>query len=207
MSPDGPKIVSPEEKLLKLIRGKGAPAAGEAPQAPPPARGPTGPTGPKTLLPSWWLTAVNTTLGALLGAEVIVWMVIATKPEPFVEIPVPSPQSSQETPATSGGSSSAEPLPSLVSAAARPLFQLVTAPSTPQESSKPSEEAKTLAARLTLLGIVAGDPAQAIIEDAQTKKTFFVTVGQPVVEGLIVRDIRENRVVLDLSGETIELSL
>ena len=206
MSPDGPKVASPEEKLLRLIRGKSAPVAGDASQAQPPAPGPIGRAGPKTFLPSWWLTALNTTLGTLLGAEAIVWMVIATKPEPVVEIPVPSPQSSQGTPETAGGSPS-EPLPSLVSAAARPLFQLVTPQSTPQESLKPSEEAKTLAARLTLLGIVAGEPAQAIIEDAQTKKTFFVTVGQPVVEGLIVRDIRENRVVLDLSGETIELSL
>jgi len=64
-----------------------------------------------------------------------------------------------------------------------------------------------LAARLTLVGIMAGDPAQAIIEDPQTQKAHFVTVGQHLIEGLIVEEIREDRVLLDLNGEKIELSL
>ena len=64
-----------------------------------------------------------------------------------------------------------------------------------------------MAARLTLMGIMAGNPGQAIIEDSQTKKTYFVTVGQGVVEGAVVEKILDNRIQLDLAGEKIELSL
>jgi type II secretory pathway component PulC len=64
-----------------------------------------------------------------------------------------------------------------------------------------------LVTRLTLSGIVAGDPAQAIIEDTETKKTYFVTAGQPVAEGAVLDQVESNRVILDLNGEKITLSL
>ena len=57
------------------------------------------------------------------------------------------------------------------------------------------------------MGIVAGEPAQAIIEDTQTNKTYFVTAGQAVVEGAVLDKVLDNRVILDLDGEKIELSL
>ena len=42
---------------------------------------------------------------------------------------------------------------------------------------------------------------------AATWGTFFVTVGQSVVDGLVVKEIHDNRVVLNLNGESVELSL
>jgi len=60
---------------------------------------------------------------------------------------------------------------------------------------------------LTLMGIVSGNPAQAIIEDAETKKTYFVTPGQMVVDGAVLERVLDNRVVLDLNGEKIDLTL
>lgn len=57
------------------------------------------------------------------------------------------------------------------------------------------------------MGIVSGNPGQAIIEDSQTKKTHFVTVGQVVVEGAVVEQVLDHHVILDLDGEKIDLTL
>jgi hypothetical protein len=61
--------------------------------------------------------------------------------------------------------------------------------------------------RLSVLGIMAGSVPQAVLEDTQTKKTYVVTIGQRILDGLLVNDIQDGRVILDLQGETIELSL
>ena len=71
----------------------------------------------------------------------------------------------------------------------------------------PSGSANLLSSRLTLMGIVSGEPAQAIIADSQTQKTYFVSVGQPVAEGAMLEQILDNRVILNYSGEKIELTL
>ena len=99
-----------------------------------------------------------------------------------------------------------EPAPSIASAAAaRPLF---SAPR-PASGSAPmlSEQAHAWTTRLTIRGVITGKIAQAVIEDTQTQKTYLVTVGQRVLEGLVVEEIRDNRVVLSWQGEHVELSL
>ena len=97
----------------------------------------------------------------------------------------------------------------LTGVAGRALFASLhpTAQASVRLSPALSQEARALAARLTVIGLVDGDPPQAIIEDTQTQKTYFVSAGQSGTEGLIVTEIRENRVVLDLNGQPIELSL
>jgi len=61
-------------------------------------------------------------------------------------------------------------------------------------------------ANLNLLGIVTGDNNQAIIEDKNLKKTFFLYKGDNLGE-LKVYEIKNNAVILDYKGEKIELSL
>lgn len=230
MSPDGPKIVSPEEKLLRLIRGKGSaspsasqPAGQSAAGSPqvsqttPPgvASASTGRVGRGWAFPSWGLTAINIGLVVLVVAELIGWVLVATKGQPTIEETIPKPEATvtrpvQPPPNTVKLQEQTSSNPSLASVASRPLFQLEGSQHgalARQPSAAPSEDANALAARLTLIGIVAGEPAQAIIEDSQTHKTFFVSVGQSLIEGLVVEEVRENRVVLDLRGEKIELSL
>ena len=102
------------------------------------------------------------------------------------------------------------PLPSLAESVSRPLFSPPadasgSASSGPRQA--PSGSAALLASRLTLLGIVAGTPGQAIIEDSQTKKTHFVSPGQAVVDGAVVDQVLDTRVILDFLGEKIELTL
>ncbi|MBI4323170.1 MAG: hypothetical protein HY596_02725 [Candidatus Omnitrophica bacterium] len=104
-----------------------------------------------------------------------------------------------------------EPAPSIASAAAaRPFFSAIlpAAGSAPaQGAAALSEQARAWAARLTMLGAMTGTIAQAVIEDTQTHKTYLVTVGQRVLESLVVEEIRDNRVVLSWEGEHVELSL
>ena len=199
---------TPEEKLLRLIRGKGtrqaaegtmpAPAGGAAAATRPPAA----PPGRARRAPS--LRAAIGFLGAVLGAELVLLLVQVLRPLPTVTVPVVI-ASPVERPAVPEAPAAPD-VPSVAAAASRPLFAPPAAPAA-AEPSRPSGSATQLASRLTLMGIVAGHPAQAIIGDSQTQKTYFVTAGQTVVEGAVVEQVLENRVVLDLAGEKIELTL
>ena len=222
MSPDGPKSFPPEERLLRLIRGHRPAAESQSPQRPEAVRPPTGavagmaePLGARRpawtwTLPSWWLAAVNWSLGGLVVAEVAMLLVIATRPAPHppaVELALQT----REAVAPDGAPAIEERAGGvgLTGVAGRPLFASLhpTAQAGARAPLAMSQEAKALAARLNVIGLVDGHPPQAIIEDTQTQKTYFVSEGQHVTEGLIVTEIRENRVVLDLNGQPIELSL
>jgi len=61
-------------------------------------------------------------------------------------------------------------------------------------------------ANLNLLGIIKGDNTQAIIEDKNLKKTFFLYKGDSIGD-LKVYDIKDNVVILDYNGEKIELNI
>ncbi|MBI2104553.1 MAG: hypothetical protein HYT90_03080 [Candidatus Omnitrophica bacterium] len=207
----------PEEKLLKLIRGKGASprpiAAGAAEDAAPAGgaaaaiRPPLGSSGRARRLPSL-RTAIGL-LGVVLGVELVILLVQALRPLPAVTVTMPAVMAfpaGGATPAVAPAEPEAPEIPSLAAAASRPLFAPPAA-SAAAEPSKPSGSAAQLASRLTLMGIVAGHPAQAIIEDSTTQKTYFVTEGQMVVDGAVLEQVLDNRVVLNLAGERVELGL
>lgn len=222
MSPDGPKNIPPEERLLRLIRGKSAgdragtiPASEGVPSVEKPTASSPAPSKPRWSLPSWWLIAVNVTLGCVAAVLLITIAILAFQPalqpldlttSPPISTDDHSTLSSLDLPLSGqeqGGVGFS------ASAAGRSLFQPVLATSSGSPSRQPgamSVEAKTLASRLNVIGLVDGNPPQAIIEDTQTQKTYFVAAGQQVTEGLVVTEIRDNRVVLDLNGQTIELS-
>ena len=209
-----PRVVPPEEKLLQLIRGKrgrSSPAAAQPPSTAQaaPSSSPAKPwRGFGWSWPSWSLTALNLGLGGVIVAEVIALVLLATRPLPAVSISLPPAHAmtpSPEAPATE----STEPAPSLVAAGSRLLFQSFAGPGdrSSHAAAPSSVSAKAVAARLSLIGVVTGTPPQAIIQDAETNKTYFVSVGQAVVEGFVVEEIRDGGVVLALNGEKIELSL
>jgi hypothetical protein len=146
-------------------------------------------------------------LACVVIGELVALLVLVVKPVPSVAVDLPKPEATTDQLAPPAP---LEPTPSLVSAVSRPIFQIPShQPGSTRSggSAAPSQQAKSLAARLSLIGIVAGNPPQAIIEDSETKKTHFVTAGQRVIEGLTVEEVRADRVVLDLNGEKIELSL
>ncbi len=193
---------TPEEKLLRLIRGKVAvPQAGSG--------GAPASLAPHPRLPvnfsisGWqWVTVVSVLLGLILIVEVATLIFQFTRPMPSVEIrpanPV-NPPAAEPTPV--------EPIPSLAAAAQRPVFvSPVASTGGSAEIKPPSTDAKQFAAKLTLTGIITGDPPQAILEDTETKKTYFVSPGQ-VVDGAVVESVLENSVILNLQGEKVELGL
>jgi len=213
MSPDGSSKPPPEEKLLKLIRGKALrggteSAEGSSPSSQTASISLAGLPGAGTRRWRWPLLAA-VGLGLVLGLEISVLVAQMTSPPPMPQIPSPPPASIRPTVLDSADQPSEE-LPSLAASVSRPLFALVKdeAQSAQQvEQTGPSHAATELAARLTLMGIVSGEQAQAIIEDTRTKKTYFVQVGQAVVEGAVLEQVLDNRVILSFKGEQIELTL
>ena len=202
---------TPEEKLLRLIRGKAASAQPAAASAGAPA-----PSLPRRVtgwpISGWqWVLAGTVVLGLVLAVEVAALVVQLTRPVPTIQIPSTTGTTATATPSDPSAASApvVEPIPSLAQATARPVFTAPVATRAPSTgaSSAPSQDAKALAGRLTLTGIITGDPPQAIIEDSETKKTFFVSPGQVVVDGAVVDRVSENRVVLNLQGEKVELGL
>ena len=203
MNPAGSaKTPPPEERLLKLIRGKG-PQAGAAAAASQDTSVPVLPRhwhGRAARWPRW----VGGLLGLVLVAEIGLVVFQLLRPTPSLE-----PARVPPTSTIDRVSPAQLPTPPPLAAhAGRALFVAPARVATPPQTTRPpTVRVKSLASRLSLLGIVAGDPAQAIIEDSDTKKSYFVTTGQTVVDGAVMIEILKNRVILDVFGDRLELSL
>jgi len=118
-------------------------------------------------------------------------------------LPQGRPESSE--PPSVSVHSSVEPASSIAAAASRPLFR--TGGRTAALSiQSPTEQGRMVAGRLQVVGMITGSPSQAILEDAQTRKTYVVVAGQSVGEGILVEAIQPHRVVLSVGGEPHELS-
>jgi len=84
--------------------------------------------------------------------------------------------------------------------------QLFTSPSG-SEPEKTSEAVNSdLIKDLNLVGIMAGDTPQAVIEDKKAQKTYYVTKGQLINE-FKVDEIREGKIILNYRGAKFELYL
>lgn len=59
---------------------------------------------------------------------------------------------------------------------------------------------------IDLIGIISGDSPQAIIEDKKIKKTYYVTKGQ-FIGDIQVEDILQGKVVLIFEGQKYELQI
>jgi len=59
---------------------------------------------------------------------------------------------------------------------------------------------------INLLGVISGDSPQAIIEDVKLQKTYYVTKGQMIGE-FQVEDIGDGKIILNYSGKRFELSI
>jgi len=87
----------------------------------------------------------------------------------------------------------------------RDLFQSSIYSASPSASNA-SNLGSDITKELSLLGIVHGDKPQAIIEDQKTKKSYFLNIGDSI-NGLIVESIGEGKVTLDFNGQKIDLFL
>ena len=158
--------------------------------------------------PAWGLRTLNGGLACVILVE-LAWLVSVVVTPPAVVTEAPGVRPPPAARATDGAASSAAPatdaLPSLERAAAREVFHT---DGVFQESGlSRSAAAATGEAAWNLIGIVPGSPAQAILEDAQTKKTYVVRQGQHVPGGWTVDRIADGYVILDANGDKTQLSL
>ena len=200
----------PEERLLKLLRGKPKAAA-----PPPAAAGLPHPAAGSVASPPVRISVITARpkrspvdiivviFIVVLVAEASAIVIQLVRPLPPVAIAVPAPI------AADAGMDELPAAPSVSASASRPLFTPAaeTGAAEATRRAPPSGAAKELAARLTLLGIIAGTPPQAIIEDSESKKSYFVAQGQQILEGAMLDAVFDTYVVLDLSGEKFELRL
>jgi type II secretory pathway component PulC len=59
---------------------------------------------------------------------------------------------------------------------------------------------------MNLVGIISGENPQAIIEDKKTQKTYYVAKGQ-FIGDFQVEDIQEGKIILNAQGQRFELSI
>jgi type II secretory pathway component PulC len=80
----------------------------------------------------------------------------------------------------------------------------------PQESEvspvMAGPSADEISSNLALIGIIAGDKPQAIIEDKKAGKSYFLYKGGLAGQAKII-DISEDRVTMEYNGQTFELVL
>lgn len=74
-----------------------------------------------------------------------------------------------------------------------------------QEKATPAANVDLLK-DLSLIGIVSGDNPQAIIEDKKIQKTYYLSTGQFIGE-LKLEEIQEGKIILNYKGEHYELYL
>ena len=76
-----------------------------------------------------------------------------------------------------------------------------------QEAGKPIISADLdLMKDINLVGIISGENPQAVIEDKKTRKTYYVNKGQFINE-LLVEDIQEGKIIINYKGQRFELYL
>ena len=220
MSPDGSsQSPPPEEKLLRLIRGKPQPSVATAPYSGARQRD-VSTASTIRAISAWpvsrlWSRGLMIVLGVALLIEAKLLVEDLQRPVaqfPNIEDGTFLPNQASDVPQLLSAPAS------LLASATRSLFvmpiseQPSTGQGTPQKtppsvSIEQHQKAKELSLRLTLLGVISGSPAQVIIEDSKTNKTYFVTVGQEVVEEATVEQVLDNQVILDVAGEKITLTL
>ncbi|MDD5496526.1 MAG: hypothetical protein PHP46_05450 [Candidatus Omnitrophica bacterium] len=82
------------------------------------------------------------------------------------------------------------------------LFESIAGAAAAQESIQSGNAANNF----NLVGIIPGDSPQAIIEDRNAGKTYYISKGASI-NGAVVREINNGKVVMDSNGESISLVL
>lgn len=75
-----------------------------------------------------------------------------------------------------------------------------------EDAPRKGEESEDLSKNLNLVGIIAGENPQAIIEDKKSQKTYYLNKNQSF-NGFTVEDISGGKVVLDYGGKKVSLFL
>lgn len=192
--------ISPEEKLLRLIRGhKSQPAAGQLPAKiiPPPAAKNLFPYArliqPRKILLTVFIFSCLYLVASLAYSR---W---ALRP---IKLPKPSSQRLAELKPDS--QKSVKPFEYYQNEiTSRSLFT----DAGQQNNAQPAQAASAdLIKDINLVGIIAGENPQAVIEDKKSARTYYVSKGQRIGE-MLVDDIQEGKIIISYRGQRYELYL
>ena len=223
------EFISPEEKLLRLIRGERKPKNKALPLPEKEKAVPhEGDSGAAAVAPRRkiappvqfkgggdYVKAINITLITVLViiAAVLLIDIISfnlKRPAYVSEIARetggrPQPQTQPATPAQANTSPPVAENPDNSGLlASKDLFK--TSPVQGAPAARVPQASYDKLKDFTLMGIIAGDKPQAILEDGKNKKTYFLYKGDSV-DNIKVEDIQEDKVILTINGEQLELTL
>lgn len=85
--------------------------------------------------------------------------------------------------------------------------QIFATPAALQAANRPQSGVNVdLGKDISLVGIIAGDNPQAVVEDKKTQKSYYLGIGQFIGEYQVV-DIQEGKVIVNYRGQNFELYL
>jgi type II secretory pathway component PulC len=204
------KNISAEEKLLRLIKGRGKKDAVEAQKLPPEEKQPkfTAFRFPKIKVPQIKLTKsfldYSLMVASLILAIYLVIQFAIPKSISFLKKQTVKDKTETETNAALEAQT---PYSYFVEDINN--RQLFSASFKPQEESQRRDikEIKDLIKDISLVGIITKqDKLVAIIEDKRVNKSYFLNEGDSLGE-LIIKSIQEGKVILDYYGQEVELYL
>jgi hypothetical protein len=206
-----PDNITPEEKLLRLIRsqGKSVPvkAAQVASLSAAQEKIPHKPQARRlfsSLLPK--IGFKNALIFFFIASALYLAAVFALPlfyakstrlPEVVMEKNVPAPQSEAKR--------NNQPLDYYLNATrGRQIF--VIQPEPQPDNTAPGAIAADLIKDISLVGVITGVNPQAIVEDKKNQKTYYLTKGQSIGE-LKLEDIQEGKIIVTHKGQKYELYL
>jgi len=191
--------VSPEEKLLRLIRGQKK----QLPHVQTIKHGIKIPL--RDIFAKRPPSLKNSKLLRwLLGAALIYLLISLLYPFIGLKISIPKTESHKPLDSTSDLKTDLKPFEFYQqSVAGRNIFGSISA----QETAGPASAAGVdLVKDISLVGIIAGENPQAIVEDKKTAKTYYVTKGQLIAD-MQIDDIQESKIIVNYKGQKYELYL
>lgn len=203
--------ISPEEKLLRLIRApkKNSPlSAGETAKAalPQGARARSGfkfsaPWGKGVFLANRDKIILGLFISSCLYlAGVFIYPFIFLKGIKLPKVEAVPPQGSSEEALRQNAESLQQ---YLEAAGGKKIFG--AAPGTAAGEPRSGAEVQSVK-DINVVGIISGVKPQAIIEDKKNQKTYYVNKGQYVGE-FLVEDIQEGKIIINARGQRLELYL
>lgn len=222
------EFTSPEEKLLRLIRGERKPKNRPAPlqerersvsrereTGPAPAVQDRRAAPPQLKSSGDYVKFINITLITVLIiiAAVLLIDVVSFNLKRPAYIPEPAngaaarqeAQTRPAAPAQADPSSASVEIPdNSALLASKDLFKASPVQSSP--AARPAQASFDKLKDFTLKGIIAGDKPQVILEDGKNRKSYFLYKGDSL-DNIRVEDIQSDKVILSINGEVLELTL
>ncbi|MFA6349337.1 MAG: hypothetical protein WCY12_00215 [Candidatus Omnitrophota bacterium] len=200
--------LTPEEKLLRLIRGKGKPEAKPAisgQDQPGPAAADAGPDKKIYSGARKFIALMNIEKILLVVFVLASLYAVSSFLYPFVglrKITLPAAQPQKRDSVKENLKQVIEPFDYYEqSISGRQIFGQASS-----EGIAAAAINSNLIKDMNLVGILAGENPQAIIEDKKTLKTSYVVKGQFIGE-FQVEDIQEGKIILNYRGQRYELYL